>query len=201
MQISGIILAGGLGTRMGRKRKAFLDVGGHTVIERLLAVYRPLFPEIVISARESTDFERFGVPVATDRFEVRSSLTGIHAGVDGMTNSHGFISGCDTPFLQGGLVAALLECVTPEDDIVIPLKEDGFMEPLCAVYSKRCLPFIEAQLDTGDCKIIKFFDNVRVRQVPVARLRDHDPEFYSFSNMNTPDDLARAQALAAERGI
>ncbi|BDQ34235.1 molybdenum cofactor guanylyltransferase [Pseudodesulfovibrio portus] len=201
MDIAGIILAGGLGTRMGHVKKAFLEVGGRTVLDRLLAVYRPLFTEIVISAREAADFAAYGFPVAEDRFEARSSLTGIHAGLDAMKASYGFFAACDDPFLQPGLVERLLAEVEPEVDVIIPLKEDGYREPLCAVYSKRCLPFIEAQLRQEDFKIIRFFDHVAVKEVPIARLLPGDPDQVSFFNVNTPDDLRQAERLAAELGL
>lgn len=195
MNIAGIILAGGLGTRMGHTKKALIEIGGQTIIERLLAVYRPLFSEIVIAARETEDFEGLGVPVALDRFDARSSLNGIHAGLDVMEASHGFFAACDTPFLQPGLVERLLAEVTPDIDVVIPLKEDGYREPLCAVYSRRCLEFITAQLEREDFKIVNFFDHVKVKEVPVERLQDGDPELLSFFNVNRPDDLAEARRI------
>ena len=198
---SGIILAGGLGTRMGHTKKAFIEIGGTTILDRLLAVYRPLFSEVLIAARDANDFTQYDLPVAEDRFDARSSLTGIHAGLDAMQASHGFFAACDAPFLQPGLVQKLLAEVTPDLDVVIPLKEDGYREPLCAIYSKRCLKYIEAQLKREDFKIIRFFEHVKVKEVPVAELTDGDPELLSFFNVNRPEDLAEAEKLAAEKGI
>lgn len=201
MNIAGIILAGGLGTRMGHTKKALLEIGGRTIIERLLDVYRPIFSEVIIAAREPEDFAAYDLPVAVDRFEARSSLTGIHAGLDAMNASHGFFAACDTPFLQAGLVERLLAEVTPDMDVVIPLKEDGYREPLCAVYSKRCLEFIASQLGREDFKIIQFFKHVKVKEVPVANLMEGDPEFLSFFNVNRPEEMAEANRLAAEQGV
>ncbi|BCS88994.1 molybdenum cofactor guanylyltransferase [Pseudodesulfovibrio sediminis] len=201
MDIAGIILAGGLGSRMGYVKKAFMEIGGRTVLDRLLAVYVPLFSEIVISARDRADFAGYGHVVAEDRFAARSSLTGIHAGLDAMTASHGFISACDAPFVQGGLIALLLAEATPDMDVIIPIKEDGYMEPLSAVYSKRCLPFIEDQLKREDYKIIRFFDQVQVKTVPLDRLAAGDPHHVSFFNVNGPDDLVQAETLARDLGL
>ncbi|WP_243544793.1 molybdenum cofactor guanylyltransferase [Pseudodesulfovibrio tunisiensis] len=198
MQMAGIILAGGLGSRMGNVRKAFLEIRGRRILDRLLDVYRPLFPEIVISAREAEPFADYGLPVALDAFAARSSLTGIHAGLARMTATHGFFAACDAPFLQPGLVSRLLEQVRPEDDVVVPLKTDGYREPLCAVYSRRCLPFIQDQLERGDYKIINFFPHVSVREVPVQLLQSGDPEFVSFINVNTPEELEQARSRAED---
>ncbi|MGE4422435.1 MAG: molybdenum cofactor guanylyltransferase [Pseudodesulfovibrio sp.] len=201
MDIAGIILAGGLGTRMGHVKKAFLTINGRTILDRLLAVYRPLFPEILIAARDKNDYKAYDYPIAEDRFEARSSLTGIHAGLTAMRASHGFMAACDGPFLQPGLVQALLDQADPEYDVIIPLKEDGYVEPLCAIYSKRCIPHIEAQLEQENFRIIGFFDQVRVKEVPVSLLQQGDPHHVSFFNVNSPDDLRQAEHLAAELGI
>ncbi len=201
MEIAGIILAGGLGTRMGYAKKAFIEIGGQTILNRLLGVYRPLFDEILIAARDPEEFRSYGLPVAEDQFEARSSLTGIHAGLAAMRAGHGFFAACDAPFLRGGLVRALLDEVLPSDDVVIPIKEDGYREPLCAVYSKRCLPFIEEQLKRDDYKIINFFEQVSVREVAVSQLEKGDPALVSFFNVNRPEDLAEAERLALQPGF
>ncbi|MBU1612314.1 MAG: molybdenum cofactor guanylyltransferase, partial [Proteobacteria bacterium] len=124
-----------------------------------------------------------------------------HAGLWAAKAPFVFVAPCDMPFLQPGLVQALLAEVDGGADVVIPLKENGRMEPLCAVYSKACLPHIQVQLADGDCKIIRFFDKIRVRTVPVARLRVADPDLLSFVNLNTPDELAQARALATSRRV
>ena len=150
---------------------------------------------------EADDFRDLGYPVAVDKFDARSLLTGIHAGLDAMQTSHGFFSACDAPFLQKGLVQALLNEVEPDLDVIIPLKEDGYREPLCAIYPKRCLKFIAAQLEQKDYKIIGFFNHVKVKEVPVAQLKNHDPEFLSFFNINHPKDLIEAKNAATEKNL
>lgn len=201
MQTAGIILAGGLGTRMGHVKKALMTINGRTVLDRLLDVYRPLFPEILLSARDPDDYADYPYPIAPDRFEARSSLTGIHAGLVAMRAPHGFMAACDAPFLQPGLVRTLLEQAAPEADVIIPLKADGYVEPLCAIYSKRCLPHIEAQLERQNFRIISFFDKVNVQHVPVDLLHQADPHQLSFFNVNSPDDLRQAEALSRELGV
>lgn len=186
---------------MNRQRKWSLQVGGTTIVDRLLAVYRLLFDEVVLSVRHARDFIGVPVPVAVDRMAVRSSLTGIHSGLEEVRAGHAFVAACDAPFLQEGVVRLLLEAVRPDRDVIIPVREDGRMEPLCAVYSKRCLPHIHKQLRQGDCKIIRFFDKVNVHPVSLSLLREADGELLSFMNVNTPADLERARAMAGERGL
>ncbi|SKA73425.1 molybdopterin-guanine dinucleotide biosynthesis protein A [Paucidesulfovibrio gracilis DSM 16080] len=195
--IAGVILAGGQGKRMGGTRKALLQVGGVSLLERLLDVYRQIFGEIVIAAREIEPYAAFGERVVLDKMEARSSLTGIHAGLAAIRADHAFFTACDVPFLHPGLVRELLAHVRPDSDVVLPRKQDGYHEPLCAVYSRRCLPHIAAQLERKEYKIISFFPKVRVHDVPVARLQRHDPGLLSFRNLNTPEELELARQRAA----
>lgn len=201
VDVAGVILAGGPGKRMGRAVKGALEIGGRTIMDRLLGVYGPLFQEIVLSVRCEDDFAGLGLPRAVDKVEVRSSLTGIHAGLAAVSAGHAFVAACDAPFLQAEVVRALLREVREDTDVVIPVKEDGRMEPLCAIYSTRCLPHIHKQLLGGDCKIIRFFDKVQVHAVPVARLRKVDADMVSFMNVNTPADLEEARRMARRSGL
>lgn len=197
---SAAILAGGAATRMGGAVKALLDVDGATILERLLGSLSGRFAEILVVAKEPGALAGaqpgHSWRLALDRHPSRSSLTGIHAALAAAASGHVFITACDTPLLAPALLDALLEHLRPEDDVVLPQKPDGYFEPLCAIYSRRCLPFIEAQLAAGDYKIIRFFDQVRVNPLPVERLLAADPDLVSFQNANTPDELRSLRETA-----
>jgi len=200
---SAAILAGGAATRMGGAVKALLEVGGQTILERLLHSLHGRFAEILVVAKEpgalaaAQPLSRRSWRLALDRHPSRSSLTGIHAALCASASDHVFITACDTPLLAVPLLDALLAHLRPDDDVVLPKKPDGYFEPLCAIYSRRCLPFIEAQLAAGDFKIIRFFDQVRVNPLPVAHLLAADPDLVSFQNANTPDELRTLRETAA----
>lgn len=185
---------------MGGAVKALLEVGGRTILDRLLATLSGRFSEILLVAKEPEAFLPLqpGAPwrLVLDSFPGRSSLTGIHTALVNARTQHCFITACDTPLLLPTLLEALLAHLRRDDDVVLPRKPDGYFEPLCAVYSRRCLPHIEAQLRRDDHKIIRFFDQVRVSPLPVETLLGADPELVSFRNANTPEDLALLRQAA-----
>ena len=187
------ILAGGAAKRMGGATKALLDVGGRTILDILLESLGNGFSEVLLVAKEPEVFQpmqaRAPWRLVLDTCHARSSLTGIHTALANARTEHVFITACDTPLLRPRLLNALLQHLRPEDDVVVPLKPDGYFEPLCAVYSRRCLPHIEAQLEREDYKIIRFFDKVRVSPLPQQILLEADPDLVSFRNANTPEDL------------
>jgi molybdopterin-guanine dinucleotide biosynthesis protein A len=132
--------------------------------------------------------------MVADLFPVRSSLTGVHAGLFHAPSSHVFVSACDTPFLQRELVLEVLNGFDPKWDVIIPETKKG-LQPLCAVYSKRCLKPIEGQLLNDRPRIIDFFTSVRVKKISEGQCREVDPDLVSFFNVNTPHDLEVAEAM------
>ncbi len=78
---SGVILAGGRNSRFGGREKAFLPVGGKLLFERIYEVCRPLFDELILVTNNPAAYLRWDLHIVTDLFAVRSSLTGIHAGL------------------------------------------------------------------------------------------------------------------------
>jgi molybdenum cofactor synthesis domain-containing protein len=199
------VIAGGAAVRMDGAVKALLAVGDRTILERVLEALAGRFREVLLVVKEPGPFAtesnraRNSCRIVLDRLPVRSSLTGVHAALADATTDHVFVTAGDTPLLRPELVAALLAHVTPESDVVLPQKPDGYFEPLCAIYSRRCLPFIEAQLAAGDCKIIHFFDKVTVRPLPVDELLVADPDLVSFLNANTPEELRALRETAARQ--
>ncbi|MCK4485172.1 MAG: molybdenum cofactor guanylyltransferase, partial [Desulfobacterales bacterium] len=87
----------------------------------------------------------------------------------------------------------------PKWDVIIPVTREG-NEPLCAVYSKRCIKPIERQLKDEDPKILKLFPKVKVKEISERQLRSADSHLISFFNINTPEDLAASEKMLAERG-
>ena len=77
---------------------------------------------------------------------------------------------------------------------------DEMLETMHASYAKTCLPAMEARLREGRFKIIGFFPDVRVVEIPEADVARHRAPDVLFMNVNTPDELARARVLAAELG-
>lgn len=193
---SGVILAGGLSTRYGGENKAFLRVGGARILDRLFAAYTDFFNEIILVTNNPLEFLEWDAMIVSDLFPVRSSLTGIHAGLFYASNPFAFFTACDTPFLKKEVIATVLEHIDPAADLVIPQTSAG-LEPLCAAYSKRCLKPAEDHLRMNKLKIQMALNKCRIKRIPEERLRARDPDLVSFFNVNTPQDLARAEELLA----
>ena len=192
--VTGVILAGGQNTRFSGTNKALIRVGEKCILDLIYSVFSDIFEEIILVTNDPIQYLEWDLNIVTDLFPIRSSLTGIHTGLFYMTASYAFFAACDIPFLKKGLVETILSHIEPGVDIVIPETSKG-LEPLCSVYSKKCLKPVEHQLVKRDLKIRQVFQKVRVKKLPETILRENDPDLISFYNINTHDDLARAQYL------
>jgi molybdopterin-guanine dinucleotide biosynthesis protein A len=179
---------------MGGQNKAFLSVGNQQILDRVFDTFQGLFEQILLVTNDPLEYLSWDVTIVTDLFSIRSSLTGIHAGLFHSSAPHSFVTACDTPFLKEGLIRALLEELEPKWDVIIPVTEGG-KQPLCAIYSKRCMKPIECLLKNEDPRIIKFFPKVRVKEISETRLRTVDPDLVSFFNVNSPEDLAASEKM------
>ena len=179
---------------MGGRNKAFLKVGGQTILDRLLASLQPFFREILLVTRQPELYAATPVRVVVDLYDARSSITGIHAGLVHSQAGYAFVVPCDTPFLQPAVIEMLLDKLESACDVVVPLL-NGHYEPLCAIYSKRCIPVIEDQLDRGSYQILGFFDQMNTNILSTERIKDADPQLLSFFNVNSPSDHLACQQL------
>lgn len=191
---SGIILAGGRNTRFSGKDKAFISIGGKRIVDRIYHLFRETFKEVIIVTNEPAKYLGWDAHIVTDIFPVRSSLTGIHAGLYYTQTLHAFIAACDVPFLQKDVVEAIVGALSDDIDVVIPETAAG-LEPLCAAYSIRCLDTIHHNLTQKKMKIQMLFKRMRVKRISEKTLRRIDPQLISFLNINSPPDLVRAEAV------
>ena len=188
-------MAGGKNSRFSGKNKALVRIGGKRILDRIYEVFTILFDKIILVTNDPVQYMEWDFDIVTDIFPIRSSLTGIHTGLFYITTPYAFFVACDIPFIRKELIEILLDGVEPGIDIVIPETSKG-VEPLCSVYSKRCFKPIEEQLEKKSLKIQRVFQKVRVKKISEDILRTIDPDLISLYNINTPDDLARAEQAA-----
>jgi len=204
---TGIVLAGGRGERLGMD-KAALELGGRTLLQRSVDTLAAVSGTIIISLRADQPAPEAAAPAgariifASDAHQGRGPLAGLHAAMRAVESSLYFAAACDMPFLNAELVRGMYSVAEEQNaDAVIPRLADGRFHPLHAVYRRSCLPHIARVLDEARTnRIIGFFDNVKVHWIEEPALRATDPELLSFFNINTREDLERAERLIPESG-
>ncbi len=196
MRITGVIQAGGKSTRMGGRPKALLPLGGRRIVERVVAAVAPAVDDLLVVTNTPELYAFLGLPMVGDVYPDCGSLGGIYSGLKQAPGDAAFTVACDMPFLHPEVVR-LVVARAGAGDVVIP-RVGGQWETLHAAYAKSCLPAIEAQLVAGRLKIVEFFARVSVVEIAEAEVARHRDPALVFMNVNTPEELERARALATE---
>jgi molybdopterin-guanine dinucleotide biosynthesis protein A len=203
--VSVAVLAGGKSKRLGTdKALVRLAPDDSTLLELVLDRVRLLSDDVFVVATDRPAYAAFGVPVHPDLYPDAGVLGGIGSALRHARHQACLIVSCDHPFLNPGLLRALVSA-PGECDVLVPTlpgesRQGGKMvrQTLHAVYGRGCLAPIERALAEGRLQIVGFFDDVKVTEVPEAVLKAYDPDLRSFFSVNTPEALEIAKQWRSE---
>jgi len=198
-KLVGVLLAGGLARRMGGGDKPMRQIGGRTILERVITRLKPQCDELILNANgDPARFAAFGLPVVPDNVEnFPGPLAGILAALD-WTAAHRpgvslvFSAAADCPFLPRDLVARLTEALVNENAQLAVAASDGQSHPVIGLWSVSLRDELRHALVQEDIrKIDRWTARYKLATVtwPTEPL---DP----FFNANTMDDIAEAERLA-----
>jgi molybdopterin-guanine dinucleotide biosynthesis protein A len=197
--ITTAIQAGGSSSRMGRD-KAFVELNGTPLIEHVIRRIANLGDEILIVTNRLQAYSHLGIRTVPDAVPEAGALVGLYSALYAAQGDTVLVVACDMPFLNRALLEHQLQLAS-RADVVVPLHQNLY-EPLHAVYVRRaCLPALEESLQAGEERVVSFYPRVRVLPVDEAVLDRWDPSGLSFFNVNTPQDLARAERLIADGAV
>lgn len=187
MNLSAVILAGGESRRMG-KDKAWLEVGGQPLITRALSTLRASgIEEVLISGRAGTDYSTLGCTVLFDHEPGCGPLAGVERALSAANAPLVLVLAVDLPKMTAQFLCKLAQHCDPLTGAVPKLK--GELEPLAAIYPKRC-HFI-----ARDC-LLKFhraardFAEACLRERAVRTFTVTRTDAGCFDNWNTPSDVS-----------
>jgi len=192
--LAAAIVAGGAARRLDGAAKALLRVGNQRIIDRQLAALQAVTPTIFIVAPDPSPYDGLGLRVVPDAIAGAGALGGIYTAIVESPAARTLVLACDMPFVTPALFEALTAAEYADADIVIPRTARG-VEPLCAVYSKRCAPAIHERIRRGELQASTLPDEVCVVEIGPDVLAAIDESGQLFANVNTPHDYARATDL------
>ena len=197
----GAVLAGGAARRYGGRPKGLVELGGRRILDRVVDAVSGVTgapPLLVANAPDGPGW-RPDLRTVPDVRPGCGSLGGIYTAVVSGTGPVLCIA-WDMPFVTPGLLRALVDGSAGYDAFLPESDGKRGVEPLCAVYGPACAPAIERRLALGDLKAIGFHPEVKVGTLPLERVREFGEPDVLFFNVNTPEDLERAEAVWRRHG-
>jgi molybdopterin-guanine dinucleotide biosynthesis protein A len=190
--VTGVILAGGVSSRMG-SNKALLPQQGVRFIEVIYRTLAEMFQEVIAVTNTPEQYAFLPCRKVPDLHQGKGVLAGIHSGLKHSSEPAIFVVACDMPHLNPMLIRHLASLAC-DVDVVLPSTDKGF-EPLHALYGAGCLPVLEEFLQSPTIgRVMGFLPKVRVREVLPEEIAPLDPGFNSFVNINTPEDYYRLRS-------
>jgi len=184
--VSGIVLAGGLGRRMGGVDKGLQPLRGKPMVQWVLERLRPQVDEVLINANQNLEtYAALGHRVVPDDIAgFAGPLAGLHAGMKAAAHPLVATVPCDSPFLPSDLIERLSRSLDGHDIAVAKTGEQP--HPVFALVRRHCLESLEAFLAQGGRKIDAWYASLKVVEV------SFDDEADAFRNINTREELKGA---------
>jgi molybdenum cofactor guanylyltransferase len=194
--VTGVVLAGGLGRRMGNIDKGLQLLDGRPLVDWVLNRLVPQVGEALISANRNRDaYAALGFRVVEDRIgSFAGPLAGMHAGLSEAGYELIAFVPCDAPFLPEDLIPRLLAPLANERVDLSVAKTGTQPHPVICLARKRLLPHLAAFLDNGGRKVDAWYSTLNVTEVAF----DDQPR--AFSNVNTPEELKSIESAAHGAG-
>lgn len=183
-EIDALILAGGKSSRMGGNHKGNLLFGEETFIQHIVREMAHVSDQIWISYGNEVHAEYENCKIVQDIYKDCGPMGGIHAGLNKAENEKVIIVACDMPFMRAEFFERLLCEMEDVTDVIIPVVE-GRIHPLAAVYKKRILPVVEAQIQSGNYRLRHILDQVNTKYVDVS---DNAEMVEMLRNINNIDE-------------
>ncbi len=186
--ISGVILAGGAGSRFGGLAKPNIRVDGERIISRIIRTIEDLFSEIIIVTNTPSEFQDLSWYMTVgDHFQNAGPLAGIHSGLKSSENDSIFVFAGDMPFLNKDIIAEQIrQFRLNESEILIPMIGE-LIEPLHSIYRISVLERMERFLAEGKNRSVRDF--LSGLHVDYFILQDSEENRRAFTNINTQGDI------------
>jgi molybdopterin-guanine dinucleotide biosynthesis protein A len=187
-KLSGVILAGGTGSRFHGRIKTKIVVEGETIISRIISVLTGIFNEIIIVTNTPDEFADF-TSCRTVQDEIRNAgpLGGIHAAMKAASGKSIFVFAGDMPFLERDIISGMIEAYANSHAEVLIPEVTGYIEPLHAIYSVSLTSHLENYLNEGHSRAVR--DYIELLKVVYIPFEGSETIKKAFTNINLPSDI------------
>jgi molybdenum cofactor guanylyltransferase len=181
--ITGLILAGGQGRRMGGRDKGWVEWRGKPLVRHSLEALAPQVGGLLISANRNLEaYRALGWPVLSDTLPgFAGPLAGIAAALAVCQTPYLLVVPCDVPELPADLAARLWDALHTADQPIAAVRDGERLQPLLALWRRDLLPALSAYLQAGERKVQAFY---AAQGYAVADFSGH-----LLANLNAPPTL------------
>lgn len=186
LQVTGVVLAGGLGRRMGGVDKGLQVLDGRPLVAHIIDRLRPQVGPLLINANRNAEvYARFGCPVVADAVpDFAGPLAGLHAALAAAQTPLVATVPCDSPFLPADLVARLAAALENAQASIAVARTGDQVHPVFCLCRRDVLDHLGDYLARGERKFASWYASLPAVEVAF------DDQPAAFENINTAEQLA-----------
>jgi molybdenum cofactor guanylyltransferase len=194
-KITGVVIAGGQGRRMGGADKGLVMLAGRPMVEHVIARLKPQVGRLIINANRNLEaYEAMGYAVITDTVGGHvGPLAGFLAAMRAARGPYILTAACDTPLIATDLATRLWRTLEKEEAELAVAHDGDYLQPLFALISVSLADSVEHYLETGGRKIDRWYNTHRMATVDFSDVAD------SFANINNPEQRGEIESLLTAR--
>ncbi len=196
ISVQGFILAGGASSRMGTN-KAGIEIGGTSLVRRAADTLSEVTDSVIVVGASAASITDMRLPVIEDvPAETRGAIRGLVTALKACERIWALVLACDLPFISSELLKLLIEKADPDVDAIVPVQQDGRYQLLCGVFRREtCLPAASQAMLEGRWSLHALAERLNTRRIEPAEYVHLPASDRFFMNMNSPDDLIKAQEI------
>jgi molybdenum cofactor guanylyltransferase len=205
LDVTGVVLAGGLSRRMGGGDKGLLELGGKPMLTHVVCRLRPQVGAVIINANgEPARFAPLGLPVVPDTIggfvgPLAGVLAGMRWSIENAPEAHWVVTAAgDAPLLPSDLVERLVQAVENRPDAIALAQSNGELHPVIGLWPVALAEDLEEQLRGGVRKVLHWTKRHGTASVPFPPARVSGLDIDPFFNANTPQELDQLRTMLAK---
>ncbi|MFT7670976.1 MAG: molybdopterin-guanine dinucleotide biosynthesis protein A [Planctomycetota bacterium] len=172
--------------------KPSLEFQGSSLLQAAARVMETVCSSTILACGPTERYSELGLALALDERADCGAIAGVVAGLAAIKTSHALVIASDMPFLTTEVLSSLVNHARENQLDACFLSSGEGYEPLCAIYSRRCLPVMRAVLETGRKQVTAFIDHAQETGITL-RVDQLVVDGACLANLNTQDELARAR--------
>ena len=186
MNISAIILAGGKSSRM-KYNKEYIKINNRYLVHILIDTLSILFHEIIVVSDNINHYKEFNVKVVSDILKGSTPIIGLHSGLVNSTNNYNYVIACDMPNINLEYIKYLQSIIIDKEAYVT--KQNSFIEPFNAIYSKSIIPTIDAFISKENYGFQRLVKSLNTHYITESKASQYNTDGNMFLNINSETDL------------
>ncbi len=189
--VAGVIVMGGLNTRMNGNKKAFLEYKGEKFYKHICKAFESV-EKIYLSVENDEAYKDLGYELIIDEFKEIGPIGGIYSSINFCKEDAIFILPSDTPLIKKEMIDKMIEKYRMFDTNIV-LSENGKEHPLIAIYKREIIEIVKKNIELGNYKVRDILKEIDYVTITLEEMEIKEESIRGFNDLENYHNLIREE--------